>query len=283
MIKNKKFKAIIFSMILCLAAGFTGCGKKAEAPSADNKQKVENKSEGGEVDRIKKSGKLVLGTCADYPPYEFHKKVNGKDEIIGFDIEIAKEIAKDLGVKLEIKDMGFDGLIPSLQTGKVDLLISGMTPDEKRKKEVDFTKLYYKAEQAIMIRTADKDKFKSLDDFTGKKIGAQKASIQDEIAKKQIKNASIVSLSKVTDLTLSLKTKRCDAIVVEGPVAKSYAAKNSDIMVANVKVDNIGEGAAIAVKKGSNDLVELMNKTIDKLTSEGKIDAFVIKANEMVE
>ncbi len=76
-----------------------------------------------------------MATSADYPPYEFHKVVNGKDEIVGFDIEIAKEIAKQLGVELEIKDIKFDGLLAALQGGTVDMVISGMTPTEERKKK----------------------------------------------------------------------------------------------------------------------------------------------------
>lgn len=284
MFKNKKMKAVIFSMILCITAGFVGCGQKS-ASTQENGKQVEDKAkdEAGKLAEIKKAGKLVLGTCADYAPYEFHKNIDGKDTIIGFDIEIAKEIAKDLGVELEIRDMGFDGLIPSLKTGKVDILISGMTPTPERAKEVDFSKVYYKAVQSVMIRTEDKDKYKSVDNLAGKKVGAQKASIQDEIARKEIKNATIVSLGKVTDLTLSLKTKRSDAIIVEGPVAKAYADKNKDLMVADIKVGNPDEGSAIAVQKDSKEFVDAINKTIDRLVSEGKIEEFVTKANEMVE
>ncbi|WKL02385.1 transporter substrate-binding domain-containing protein [Paenibacillus amylolyticus] len=97
------------------------------------------------------SKKLVLGTSADFAPYEFHKVINGKDEIVGFDIEIAKEIAKDLGAELVIEDMGFDGLLPSLQSGRVDLVISGMTPTDERKKSIDFSDTYYKSKQVIMV------------------------------------------------------------------------------------------------------------------------------------
>lgn len=284
MIKNKKMKAVIFSMILCITAGFVGCGQKSANTQANSKQAEDKAKEGsGKLAEIKKAGKLALGTCADYAPYEFHKKIDGKDKIIGFDIEIAKEIAKDLGVELEIRDMGFDGLIPSLKTGKVDILISGMTPTPERAKQVDFSKVYYKAVQSVMIRTEDKDKYKSVDNLAGKKVGAQKASIQDEIARKEIKNANIVSLGKVTELTLSLKTKRADAIIVEGPVAKAYADKNKDLMIADIKVGNPDEGSAIAVQKDSKDFVDAINKTIDRLVSEGKIEQFVTKANEMVE
>ncbi|MCY6372099.1 ABC transporter substrate-binding protein [Clostridium ganghwense] len=284
MIKNKKMKAIVFSMILCVGAAFVGCGQKAVNTQANGKQ-AESKTEKGaeKLDKIKKTGKLVLGTCADYPPYEFHKMIDGKDTIVGFDIEIAKAIANDLGVELEIKDMDFDGLIPSLKTGKVDILISGMTPTEERAKQVDFSKVYYKAVQNVLIRKEDKAKFNTVESLTGKKVGAQTASVQEKIAKEELKDANVLSLGKVTDLVLSLKTKKVDAVVVEGPVAKAYADKNSDVIIADIKVGNPDDGSAIAVQKGNTQLIEAINKTIDKLVTEGKIDEFVAKANEIAE
>ncbi|MCY6485272.1 transporter substrate-binding domain-containing protein [Clostridium aestuarii] len=273
MFKSKKIKAVICAVVLCMSVAFVGCGQKS-----DNAK--ENLSK---IDKIKKDGKLVLGTCADYPPYEFHKMNDGKDEIIGFDIEIAKEMAKDLGVELEIKDMDFDGLIPSLKTAKVDIIISGMTPTPERAKEVDFSKIYYKAVQNVMIRNEDKEAYKSLEDLTGKKLGAQTSSIQEKIAKEQIKDSNVTSLGKVTELVLSLKTKKVDAIVVEGPVAQAYAEKNDDIMVSDMPVGNPADGSAIAIQKGNEDLVEVVNKTIDRLVSENKINEFVAKANELAE
>ena len=82
----------------------------------------------GALQEIKDSGKLVVGTCADYPPYEWHLVQDGEDKIIGFDIDIAQAIADELGVELEVQDMDFDGLIPALSTGKIDMIISGMNP-----------------------------------------------------------------------------------------------------------------------------------------------------------
>jgi polar amino acid transport system substrate-binding protein len=126
---------------------------------------------GATMKRIEKSGKVVIGTSADYAPYEYHTMVDGKDTIVGFDIQIANEIAKDLGVKLEIVDMGFDGLLQALNTDKVDFVIAGMTPDTERKKAVDFSKIYYTAQQGVMVRADDKDKYKTIADLKGKKVG----------------------------------------------------------------------------------------------------------------
>ena len=123
----------------------------------------------------------MLGTSADFTPYEFHKVINGKDEIVGFDIAIAKEIAADLGAELVIEDMGFDGLLPALQSGRVDLVVSGMTPTDERKKSIDFSDTYYKSKQVIMVRNVDKDKYPDMKSLENVKIGVQKGSIQETI------------------------------------------------------------------------------------------------------
>lgn len=284
MIKSKKVKAIVCGLVLSLGATlFIGCGNKAVEENKNNKQETEQTSDASKtalkIDEIKKAGKLVLGTCADYPPYEFQVMKNGKSQIVGFDIEIAKEIAKDLGVELEIRDMDFDGLIPSLKTGKVDLVISGMTPTPERMKEVDFSKIYYKAVQSVIVRAEDKDKFNTVESLTPMKIGAQTSSIQEKIAKEQIKATKVTSLGKVTELVLSLKTKKVDAIVVEYPVAKAYVEKEKGIALSDVTVGDPDGGSAIGIQKGNTDLVEAVNKTIDRLVSEDKINEFVANAS----
>ncbi|MCX7747760.1 MAG: ABC transporter substrate-binding protein [Clostridia bacterium] len=237
----------------------------------------------GKVDTMKKvkdSGKIILGTSADYPPYEFHKSINGKDEIIGFDISVAKEIAKDLGVEFEIKEMDFEGLLAALQTGKVDYVIAGMTPTEERMKQVDFTKIYYRAQQGIVVRTEDKDKIKSLEDLKSKKVGVQKGSTQEEIAKEQIKDAELKSLGKVSDLVLELKNKKVDAVVMELPVAAAYINKNQDIVISDIKVSDDVGGSAVAVAKDNSELVEAMNKTIDRITLDKSLERFVKEASD---
>jgi polar amino acid transport system substrate-binding protein len=277
-ILNKIFGGLLVAtMMLSLGA----CTNKSEVkPKDGDTNKAESK-----LDKVKKAGKLVIGTSADYPPYEFHKQVNGKDEIVGFDIEIAKQIAKDMGVQLEIKDITFKGLLADLQTDKIDLVIAGMNPTEERAKEVDFSKVYYKAVQAILVRTEDKDKYKSLDDLKGKKVGVQMSTVQEELAKEQITGAEVKSLGKITDLVLELKNKKVDALVIELPVATSYADKNKDLTVSGLKFkeDSQEKGSAVAVKKGSTEFLEAINSTLDKLMKDKTIEKFVTEANEMVE
>ncbi|MCT4621651.1 MAG: transporter substrate-binding domain-containing protein [Marinisporobacter sp.] len=271
MVKKNSKKIIAILLMVCMAFTFSGCTK--EKSSADEAMT--------KVEKIKKSGKLVLGTAADYPPYEFHKEIDGKDTIVGFDIEIAKAIAKELDVELEIKDMKFDGLLAALVANKIDFIIAGMVPTEERAKSVDFSKTYYQAEQKVLIKKDNVDKFKTKDDFKGVKIGAQKASVQEEIAK-GIEGADVKSLSKLTDLVLELNNDKVEAVILVGPVADAYANSNPDLYVPDVSFGQ-EDGVAIAVNKGNEEFVKAVNEALDKLISEGKIDKFIAEATKLAE
>jgi len=299
-----KFAAI--ALVICLMFGLAACGAKTgntDSKSADaqndavdtNKDSSKNTSDSDSnndsqsdtqqtkdtLTRVKEAGKIIVGTSADYAPYEFHTLIDGKDTIVGFDIEIAKEIAKDLGVELEIQDMGFDGLLQALNSDKVDFVIAGMTPDDERKKSVDFTDIYYTAQQGVMVRAEDKDKYKTIEDLKGKKVGAQSTTIQEGIVKEQMPESQLISLTKIPDLVMELLNKKVEAIVVELPVAKGYVNNNDKLAISDIQVQDDTGGSAIAVKKGNQALVEQMNKTLKRLQEDGSIDRFVAEANEM--
>lgn len=275
MIKKFITSLIIGASIFALA----GCGQGGEkAKDVETLSKEMTK-----VEKIKEAGKIIVGTSADYAPYEFHKQIDGKDEIVGFDISIAEEIASDLEVELQIKDMKFDGLLAALEAEKIDFVIAGMTPTEERKKNVDFSKVYYQAVQSLVVKSEDINTYKTMNDFKGKKIGVQKGSTQEALAKEQLKDSQIKSLGKVTDLILELKNGKVDALVIELPVASAYANKNDDISVSNVNLEITDEGSAIAVKKGNSDLVKSIDKTLDKLINDKSIDKYVTEANELAE
>ncbi|WP_342551414.1 ABC transporter substrate-binding protein/permease [Paenibacillus sp. FSL R7-0652] len=230
----------------------------------------------GTADSSSKGKKLVLGTSADFAPYEFHKVIDGKDEIVGFDIAIAKEIAADLGAELVIEDMGFDGLLPALQSGRVDLVISGMTPTDERKKSIDFSEPYYKSKQVIMIRNVDKDKFPDMKSLENTKIGVQKGSIQESIGQK-IPGAKLTSLDKISDIVLQLQTKRVDAAIVEDTVAAGYL--DDIIGLAAAVPDEEQVEAAIGIRKGNTELLTAVNQTLERLKSEDKINQMVTDAS----
>ena len=250
-------KLAVAATVTAIAISMVGCG-------ASKQQSV--------LEKIKSNGKLVVGTSADYPPYEFHATVDGSDKIVGFDMDIAKAVADDLGVELEIKDMDFDGLLVALQANKVDMVFAGMTPTDERKENADFSDIYYEATHRFILRNGDEGSVKSFDDLKGKKIGVQKGSIQEGIAKDNFDEANIKSLAKVTDLILDLKNNKVDAILVEEGVAKLYCSKNEGISVAeNFVVKDDNGGAAIAFGKNQAELQTEVNKALKKLKDEDKI------------
>ncbi|WP_026895282.1 ABC transporter substrate-binding protein [Clostridiisalibacter paucivorans] len=277
---KKRITSILLLIVLMFTVVLSGCGQESEDTSSDSSNAEDTKSQ---LELIKERGKLVLGTCADYPPYEFHKEIDGKDTIVGFDISIGKEIAKDLGVELEIKDMQFKGLLPALKTGKIDMILAGMTPKPERREEVDFSDIYYNALHGVIIRVEDQDTYKTLEDLTGKAIGAQKAAIQEDLARENIKDAEIKALGKVSDLILQLKNKRAEAVIVEEAVAQAYINKNEDLSLMDLRLQDQEGGSAVAVNKDNPDFVEAINKTIERLNNEDLINKFVVEATEMSE
>lgn len=268
-------KMVAVAAVATIAISMVGCGSGAKEESAN--------SNASAIDTIKSKGKLVVGTSADYPPYEFHKEIGGKDQIVGFDIEIAKQLATDLGVELEIKDMDFDGLLVALQANKVDMVFAGMTPTDERKENADFSDIYYTAQHGFIMRSGEEATIKSMDDLKGKKIGVQKGSIQEGIAQDNFDAENIKSLAKVTDLVLDLKNNKVDAVLAELPVAKINCEKNEGISLTSLAVDDPDGGSAIAMKKNSTELQAEVNKTIKNLKDQNKIEQFVMEANKLVD
>ena len=261
-------KILVSGLVSIMALGLVSCG-------------TNDKGSESVLESIKEKGKVVVGLSADYAPYEFHIIENGQDKIVGFDVNLAEEIAKDLGVELEIKEMEFDSLITALPAGKVDLVISGMNPTEKRAETVDFSEIYYTSQHGILVRAEDADKCKNFEDLNGKKVGAQLGSTQAELAGELIKDADLQLLSNVNNLIIELKTGKVDAIVMELPVAQLAVQNNPELAVGEEVYEEESGGNAVAIKKGNEDLVEEVNKVIEKLTSDGTMDKFIQEAIEL--
>lgn len=267
--KAGKAKKIFAAAIVgVMALGLIGCGSTKENDM---------------LDVIKKNGKLVVGLSADYKPYEFHAMIDGKDQVVGFDIDLAKAIAKDLGVELEIKEMEFDSLITALPADKIDLIISGMNPDEKRKKAVDFSDIYYVSQHGILVRAEDKDKYKTVADLAGKKVGAQLGSTQEALAKEKIENADMHLLANVNDLILELKAGKVEALIIEAPVAEMAIKSNSELVLAEQRFTDESGGNAVGIKKNSPKLVAEINKTIKRLMDDGSMSKFITDAIKLTD
>lgn len=216
------------------------------------------------LQKIQQKGTLVMGNSPNYPPYEFTTNVNGKEKIVGMDIEIGKKIAKDLGVKLVIKRMDFDSLLVALETGKVDMILSGFSPTAERKQHVDFTNTYYTAKQDIIVLKTDKGYYKDRKSFNNKKVGAVVGSIAYNLVKQQMPGATVVGMQNASDLVLALKAHKIDGIVKDSASAIAYV--NSDRSLAAIAgkftLSGSESGNAIALPKGSTTLRTAINKSI---------------------
>ncbi|AGY81782.1 MULTISPECIES: ABC transporter substrate-binding protein/permease [Carnobacterium] len=232
------------------------------------------------LEDIQEKGTLVIGTSADFPPYEFHSTVNGKDTIVGMDISIAQKIAEDLGVELKIEDIGFDSLLPALESEKVDMVISGMSPTEERRQSVDFSDVYYTGGQNIVVRETDKEIYTNTDDLTGLKVGVQTGSLQETLAQEQMPDSEILSLTKTTDLLLALKTNKIEAILMEKPSAEAYVGNDNQIVTfdGGFLLEEGEQGSAIAFKKDTQSLVEVVNASLTEINEQDLIPSYLEEA-----
>lgn len=265
----------VFASCLALAMTFSivACGNKEDkATSSESKTAITE---------IKDKGELVVGLSADYAPYEFYTMVDGKKTIVGFDVELAKEIAKDLGVKLTLKEMKFDALLGALPANQIDMIISGMNPDEERAKVVDFSDIYYTAQHGVLVNKKDLDKYKAVEDLKSARVGAQMGSTQADIVKEKIKAENPTLLANVNNLILELKSGKIDALVTEKPVAEMAIKNNGELALSKLEFKDETGGNAIAVKKGEKELVEQVNKTIKRLKDSGDLDKFIVEANDL--
>lgn len=226
--------------------------------------------------KIKASGKLVVGTSADYPPYEFHLLNDPEGDLVGIDIDIAKVIASELGVQLEVKNLIFSRIFQALDAGQIDMAIAGLSPTDARKKVASFSDVYYQAIQCVIIRKDNAERIKTIEDLRGKKVGVQKDSIQEDMARGQINGAEFDVRETIEELIIILDKGLVDGIILEKPVGESYVHRNKNFvsLCAEEKLSSL-LGSAIAVKKGDDDLLKEINRILAKLKKEGKIDEFV--------
>lgn len=251
---NKK----LFYFVLILVLGvLAACGTSEKA----GEEKVT-----GDATEEKKT--LTMGTSADYAPFEYVDAAKG-EEIIGYDIDLAKLIGEELGFEVEVVDMDFNSLIPALQSGKIDFIISGMSPNEERNKVVDFSMPYNETKQMI-VTPADSD-IKTLEDLKDKTVGVQTASIQEELAKtiNETTSIKIESRNRITELIQEMKAGRFDAAVIEGIVADGVLAKNDDLTAFPAGID-APDYKAVVVPEGS-DMKAQVDEVLQKLKDNGKI------------
>ena len=215
---------------------------------------------------------ITLGTSADYPPFEFHILKDGKDQIVGIDVSMAKAIAAEMGVELQIKDIAFDSLLIELGQGTVDFVIAAIELNDERDAQADFSDPYYTDLPKMIVVPADQAAaYATLNDFAGKLVGAQTATTNVEIVTNDMPGAQLNSQTAVTDMFNMLASGKLDAVVVDGAIAMQYVENNKTLAIAAAS-DSLGEALpyCVAVAKGDPEgLLPGINAAIAEMTASG--------------
>lgn len=212
---------------------------------------------------------LKMATNSTFPPYEYVE--DGK--IVGIDVEIAEEISKRLGYELKIMDMEFNTIISSIESGKANIGLAGMTVTEEREKSVSFSTPYAKSVQQIIV-TKNSD-IKGLDDIKGKKIGTQLGTTGDIYAKDDFGEEAVQSFDKHADAILALKSKKIDLVMIDEMTAKAFLSNNGDLKALDTPYAD--EEYAIAINKINKELLKNINGVIADMKKDGSLDKIISK------
>ena len=236
-----------FLLLLAVAAlsvfMFTGCKKSAE-----------------------ESNKLVVGLNAEFPPFEY-KDASG--QIVGFDVDLMNEIGKLINKEIEYKNIAFDSILIALQSGKINISISGMTATDERRQVVNFSTPYFISKQAIV--TLEDSAITNYDDLTGKTIGVVLGYTGDlAITEKYKDKANIIKFDSADQLVLALNSKKMDLAVIDMEPAKKYVENNKGLKL--VETPLAEEEYSIAIPKGNEQLLQDINNALETLKSNGTYD-----------
>lgn len=217
----------------------------------------------------KSENELIMVTEAGFKPYEYYE--GGK--IVGVDIDIANEIARELGKTLVVKDVAFDSIINEVKSGKASFGAAGISYNEERAKEVDFSINYSVSRQVVVVRKDSS--INDITDINNKKIAVQLGSIGDTFITSNYKRVTIVRQKKYLAAVEDLKASKVDAIVMDELPAKEIVKTNEELKILEEELTSDSYG--MIVKKGNTELLEVINRVLNRLKEEGKIDEYVIK------
>lgn len=257
--KNTMFKKATMALCAVLAvAMLAGCGKQEEKKAADK---------GGD-----KGGVIKVATTATFPPFEYIDSKTGK--FTGIDIDIANAVAAKLGKKVEVTDMKFASLIPTLQSGRADMVISGISPTDERSKVVSFTKPYFFPPKAIVAKKGTG--YTDLQKLIGKKAGATMGTTYvNEL--KSVKGINVVELDSATMAVQDVLNGRLDATVCDGTHGIVFVKEHPELEMHMLKPSTSNNDTfAIAFKKDSPNVAKV-NKILDDMKKSGEFRKILVK------
>jgi polar amino acid transport system substrate-binding protein len=251
----KKILALIMTLVLAAGILLTGCGTKQTSTTDDS------------LTKIKAKGEFVVGLDDAFPPMGFRDKAGN---IVGFDIDLAKEAAKRMGVKVKFQPVNWDTVTLELKNNNIDLIWNGMTITEKRKQEIGFTKPYIEDRQILVVGKNSTIKNKA--DLKDKTIGLQSGSSSKDALEKDTKTKEslkdVIEFSSNDKALMALKAGSVDAVIVDEVVGRYYIAKDSESYV--VLEDNFGkEEFGVGIRKEDAAFLAELQKTMDAMKADG--------------
>ena len=226
---------------------------------------------------------IILGTSADYAPFEFHIIEDGEDKIVGIDVAVAHQIAEDMDKELQIADMNFDNLLTLMAQGECDFVIAAMEQSPERLEQASCSDPYYTDLPAmIVVKKENLDKFHSLEDFNGVTVGAQSGTTKADIVTNDMPGAVPSLMTNVGDLINNLVYDKCEAVVLDGAVALQYVESNDELAI--VEAVPLGEALPYCVwveKDDPKNLLPSINETIAKIQEENLMDGYIKEADDL--
>ena len=257
----KKF--VVLLLALCMIFMLCACGEEAV-------QEVVSDSAEAEGISTVEDGVLHMATNAAFPPYEMVKDGGGYE---GIDVEIATAIADELGLELVVDDMDFSSVITSVQSGKADICMAGLTVTDERKEAVDFTETYAQGVQVVIVKE-DSD-IESVDDLDGKMIGTQEATTGYLYCSDDYGEDNVVAYANGALAIEALKGGKVDCVVIDEQPAKSFVEANEGLKI--LSTEYVVEDYAIAVSKDNPALRDAINETLVNLIEDGTVAEIVAK------
>lgn len=273
---------IVLAMLLMVVVVLSACGNAAPRSTATDPasntsaETTATATSGNTLEAIKSAGVLKVGLMGTYAPYNF---LNANKEVDGFDADIAKEVAKRLGVKAEFTTQAFSGLIPSLQAGKFDAIISQVTITDERKQQLDFSDPYITNQVKIIVNANNTDITK-LADFKDKNIGVglgtnDETYLRTEVLP-QVGNFNIKTYNDVITSLQDLNVGRIDATINNIYALKPIVEENG------FKIKAVGDAiksdqAGIAIRKDNSDLLKALNKALTDMKADGTYETIFVK------
>jgi len=259
-------KALSLLFIAALALMVAACGTQPNLPDTSKNTQKKNSSASNTLAEIKEKGEITIGLDDTLPPMEYR---NEKNELVGFDIDFANALSKELGVKVKFVPSAWDGIIPGLDAKRFDIILSSMNVTDERKKKVDFVE-YFGVGQVLTVKAGNPLNIKTIDDLKGKNVGVQLGSTGETAVKSIDGIKEVKKYDLTTDVFNDMGLGRVDAGVVGEMIGRYYMTTKPGVFEVAGEAFNV-QPMGIAVRKGDTELRESLQEAVETLESNGTL------------